>query len=141
MPNHFHLLVKQNENKDSLKEFMQSLLTRYSMYFNKKYERVGSLFQGKYKAIIVMDEMYLLHLSRYIHINPYEFTNDLVNAYSSYGEYLGTRHSNWIDPSLILAYFENKKFLPEFKKVITYKSFVENYTKRNKKDLENITLE
>ncbi len=141
MPNHFHFLTKQNENRSSLKEFMHSLLLRYSMYFNKKYDRVGTLFQGKYKAIIVMDEVYLLHLSRYIHINPSEITGDLINAYSSYAEYLGVRNTSWINPNLILSYFENQKFLPEFKKAVTYKGFVKNYLKDNPEGLENLTLE
>jgi putative transposase len=141
MPNHFHLLIKQGNDKNVLKEFMQSLLTRYSMYFNKKYERIGSLFQGKYKAIIVMDEIYILHLSRYIHLNPYEYTKNLVEAYSSYGEYLGLRKTSWVNPNLILAYFENKKFLPEFKKTVSYKNFVEDYLKDATEILGNVTLE
>jgi len=141
MPNHFHFILKQNDDKNTLKEFMRSLLTRYSVYFNKKYERVGSLFQGKYKAIIVMDEVYLLHLSRYIHINPYEITKDLVNAYSSYAEYLGIRHTDWIKPKLILSYFTNQKTIPEFTAINTYKSFVENYLKDNSNILEGLRLE
>lgn len=141
MPNHFHFVIKQKDDKDSLKEFMQSLFTRYSMYFNKKYSRVGSLFQGKYKAIIVMDETYLLHLSRYIHINPYEITNSLINWYSSYAEYLGIKHTPWIKTNLILNYFDNNKLLPEFKKVNTYQEFIENYIKDSKEFISDIILE
>src|SRR3989344_8907196 len=68
MPNHFHLLIKQNDQK-VIEHFMRSLATRYSMYFNKKYKRVGKLFQGHYKAVLVSDDRQLLHLSRYIHLN------------------------------------------------------------------------
>ncbi len=52
MPNHFHLLIKQSE-ESSIDIFMNSLTTRYSMYFNKRYKRVGHLFQGTYKAVLV----------------------------------------------------------------------------------------
>jgi len=141
MPNHFHFLIKQNNHINSLKEFMHSLLLRYSMYFNKRYERVGSLFQGKYKAIIVMDETYVLHLSRYIHINPAEYTKNLLTAYSSYPEYVGVRNTDWVKPKLVLSYFNNQKFVPEFKKTSTYKKFVEDYLKDNSLVLENLTLE
>ena len=141
MPNHFHLLIKQAHNKNSIKEFVQSVLTRYSMYFNKRYTRVGSLFQGKYKAIIVMDENYILHLSRYIHLNPATYTKNLISAYSSYAEYLGVRKTSWIKTDVILSYFENQKSLPDFKKVNTYKNFVENYLKTHNEILEELKLE
>src|SRR3989304_8979592 len=64
MPNHFHLLLHQ-KTSDSLEGFVRSLCTRYSMYFNKKYQRTGSLFQGPYKLALIKDETRLLHLPRY----------------------------------------------------------------------------
>src|SRR3989344_4849793 len=66
MPNHFHFLVHQKEY-DSIDKFMNSLATRYSIYFNKKYKRVGSLCQGVYKAVLVETDAQLLELTRYIH--------------------------------------------------------------------------
>ena len=69
IPNHFHLLIKQNP-VNGINRFMQSLCTKYSMYFNKKHKRIGKLFQGHYKAVLVKTEEQLLHLSRYIHLNP-----------------------------------------------------------------------
>ncbi|MCL5019036.1 MAG: transposase [Patescibacteria group bacterium] len=66
MPNHFHFFIKQ-KNPNSIDKFMNSLCTRYTMYFNKKYKRVGSLYQGVYKAVLVSSEEQFLHLSRYIH--------------------------------------------------------------------------
>jgi putative transposase len=125
MPNHFHLIIRQNQ-KSSMKEFMQSLLTRYSMYFNKRHNRVGGLFQGAYKAVLVDNENYLLHLSRYIHLNPSEFSNNLVNAYSSYGDYLRLRKTSWVDTDLILSFFNQAK-LPYLNKKNSYKDFVEKY--------------
>jgi putative transposase len=141
MPNHFHLMLRQNDNKYALRDFLHSLLLRYSMYFNKKYNRVGKLFQDRYKAIIVMDEKYLLHLSRYIHINPYEYTKDLVNAYSSYAEYIGLRHTTWINTSILLYYFENNKHSPEFQRAGNYKEFIEDYLKDNQDILGDLILE
>jgi len=141
MPNHFHFLIKQNDDVNSLKDFMQSIIARYATYFNKKYDRVGSLFQGKYKAIIVMDEYYILHLSRYIHINPSEYAKNLVNTYSSYAEYLGIRHTPWVKPELVLSYFNNQKLSLDFNGSNTYKSFVEEYLKDPKDILLDITLE
>ncbi len=63
MPNHFHLLVHQ-KTKDATTKLMRQVLTSYSMYFNKRYERLGSLFEGIFKACLVENDEYLLHLSR-----------------------------------------------------------------------------
>ncbi|OGM05243.1 hypothetical protein A2715_04795 [Candidatus Woesebacteria bacterium RIFCSPHIGHO2_01_FULL_39_32] len=139
MPNHFHLLLKQVDDI-SLQNFMQAIVTRFSIYFNKRYDRVGSLFQGRYKAVLILEDNYLLHLSRYIHLNPSEYTDNLVDAYSSYGEYLGLRKTKWVKPDFILNFF-NKEVAPEFKKVISYKDFVENYKKDSSEILGYLTLE
>lgn len=69
MPNHFHLLLRQKREGGIIK-FMQKIGTGYSMYFNKKYERVGGLFQGRFKAAIVKEEAHFIHLPFYIHSNP-----------------------------------------------------------------------
>lgn len=139
MPNHFHLLIKQNK-KEVMKNFMQSLATRYSMYFNKKYDRVGSLFQGNYKAVLITKDQYLLHLSRYIHLNPSQYTSNLLEAYSSYAEYLGKRKTKWINTNPILAFFSQSK-IQELKKNNSYKDFVEKHKKDNSESLENFILE
>lgn len=69
IPNHYHLLLEQ-KTIDGMTKLLRRLCTSYSMYFNKKYDRVGSLFQGTYKAALIDRDEYLLHLSRYIHLNP-----------------------------------------------------------------------
>jgi len=71
MNNHFHLMVKQS-TKEATTDFMRALIDSYVRYFNEKYERVGSLFQGRFKAVLIDSEPYLLHLTRYIHLNPIE---------------------------------------------------------------------
>ncbi|MCR4279238.1 MAG: transposase, partial [Candidatus Zambryskibacteria bacterium] len=69
MPNHFHLLLREcGEGGISL--FMQKLSTAYTMYFNKKYERTGALFQGRFKAEHLYNDNYLKYIFSYIHLNP-----------------------------------------------------------------------
>lgn len=69
MPNHFHLIVKQNQEK-GISAFIANITNSYTKYFNTKHRRPGSLFQGPFKAVRVETDEQLLHLSRYIHINP-----------------------------------------------------------------------
>ena len=69
MPNHFHLLIKELVDGGLIK-FLSKLLTSYSMYFNKKYDRVGPLFQSRFKAEHVDWDVYLKYLYAYIHLNP-----------------------------------------------------------------------
>jgi len=68
LPNHFHLVLKQ-ESKDGISKFMQKLGTSYTMYFNTKYKRSGSLFQGKFKANLIDGDFGLPILSVYINLN------------------------------------------------------------------------
>ena len=69
MPNHFHILVKE-KIENGVSAFMKKLSTAYSMYFNKKYNRTGSLFEGSFKATHAIDDEYLKYLFSYIHLNP-----------------------------------------------------------------------
>lgn len=69
MPNHFHILLKQISERGTSK-FMKKIADSYTRYFNTKYERVGPLFQGAFKVVHVANDEQLLHLSRYIHLNP-----------------------------------------------------------------------
>ncbi len=139
MPNHFHLLIHQKTAR-SIDKFMKSLLTRYVIYFNKRNSRTGPLFQGIYKAILVQEEPYLLHLSRYIHLNPSEYTLPLTSAYSSYANYLGLQNTPWIKTDLILSFF-NQATLPLPKNITTYQQFVEEYQMESQSFLDELTLE
>jgi putative transposase len=69
MPNHFHLLVRERV-EGGISRFMQKLSTGYTMYFNKRYDRSGTLFQGKFKATRADTDRYLAYLISYIHLNP-----------------------------------------------------------------------
>jgi len=73
MPNHFHFLVQQIEDGEASK-FMQRLGTGYTLYFNKRHKGNGVLFHGVFKAKHVSTNAYLLHLSRYIHLNVLSLT-------------------------------------------------------------------
>lgn len=142
MPNHFHLLIKQY-TKDAVTKLLRRVLASYVMYFNKKYDRDGGLFQGKPRAVLVKDEGYLLHLTRYIHLNPLEL--DKVEKaedykYSSYKDYLGLQNRGWTKPKEILSFFKTKRasFLKDF---LSYQGFVENYMKDSKELLGTLVLE
>src|SRR3989344_2988402 len=132
MPDHFHLLLRQKA-RGSLESFIRSLCTRYSIYFNKKYQHTGALFEGPYKSAQVEDEPRLLLLTRYIH---------LVQGHSSYAEYLGTKETSWVKPKVAQSYF-NKVKTDLFKGADSYKDFVEKYELGQKENelLEGITLE
>lgn len=69
MPNHYHLMLR-GLTENGVTEFMRKLGTGYTNYFNTKYERVGPLFQGKFKAALVKDDRHFLYLPYYIHLNP-----------------------------------------------------------------------
>ncbi|MBI2103731.1 transposase [Candidatus Woesebacteria bacterium] len=139
MPNHFHLLIEQL-TKDSMQSFMRSISTRYAAYFNKKYNRVGPLFQGRYQAILVAKDEYLIHVSRYIHLNPFEFEKDITKAYSSYPEYLHMRNTTWVKPDKILAMFTNPTVMG-IKKINNYKDFVEKYKVESSEILGEMVLD
>lgn len=133
MPNHYHLLLRQ-KTISGLTEFIRSLSTSYSMYFNKKYRRVGSLFQGVFKATDIREESYLLWVSRYIHRNPPNFQ---TYTYSSYDDYLGNRKTDWLNTTLLLEFFESKRMSREK----NYQEFVDNTKEKVPADFSLITLE
>lgn len=140
MPNHFHLLIKQKGEND-MTEFIKCLATSYSMYFNDKYKRVGSLFQGRYKAVLVENDDYLLHLSRYIHINPdYKGRTLAEYSWSSYQEYLGIRGTKWVKPEFILNIFSDGTDNEMTGKGV-YKEFVEELGYDSKEIIGGLTLE
>lgn len=85
-PDHFHLLLHQIATW-SVENFIRSLCTRYSKYFNKKYQRTGTLFEGPYKSVQIEDVSHLYLLTRHFHSR---------SKYSSYPEYLHSRKSVWI---------------------------------------------
>lgn len=105
MPNHFHLLIKQTHHR-SIEKFMKSLLTRYVRYYNHRHApRSGNLFEDSYKAVRIISNEQLLHLSRYIHRNPFMPGVPLLDSPqpTSLKNYLGLFHQDWIQPNEILS--------------------------------------
>ena len=139
MPNHFHLLAKQI-TRNGITKLMRAVCTNYVMYFNKKYERVGTLFQGKYRGVMIDNDNYLLHLSRYIHLNPYLGSDPKSYSYSSFSYYLGNRNAAWIKPQEILAFFKEARRIGP-KDFLSYQSFVEDYPEDSAEILGELTLE
>lgn len=125
MPNHFHIFIKQISDM-GMASFMQSLTQRYVMYFNKRYKRVGGLFQSRYKTVRVLDERQFTYITKYIHRNPLDILPKgpgpvglAAYKYSSYGNYLGLFSQSWVNTSDVLSYFLRKN--PRS----NYQSFVE----------------
>lgn len=98
MPNHFHLLFYLRHT-DGIKLLMHDVSTAYSRYYNDKHDRVGPLFQSRYKASAILDESYLLHISRYIHLNPHNWRE---STWSSLSYWLGRQRAKWIHPERLL---------------------------------------
>lgn len=127
MGNHFHLLFYQAEDQRALTEFMRSILTAYTMYFNRKYKRAGPLFQSVYKSSKISSDSYLTHISRYIHLNPRTYK---TYFYSSLSAYLGKQHPVWLQPEKVLTLFKDSDYM----------SFLEDY-EDHKTMLESLKYE
>jgi putative transposase len=132
MPNHFHLLFQQ-KTEIPISDLMLNFTGGYSKCFNKKYGRVGSLFQDQFKATHIEDNTQLLHVSAYIHLNSTFAGLDNkegMYTYSSYGEYLGNISGQNICKKELIA--------SQFVSAVDYKSFVEESgeTIRRNKELQ-----
>lgn len=125
MPNHFHFLLRQSAD-GGVTEFVSKLTNSYTKYFNTKNDRVGPLFQGEFKSVHIVSDGQLLHLSRYIHLNPLigHVCADL-NSYkwSSYHEYIQG------DAKVC----ETKIVLNNFSQKLSYKKFVDDHVEYAKK--------
>lgn len=148
LPNHFHLLLRQTP-ANGIEIFMRSLGTKYVQYFNKRYQRVGPLFQDTYKAVLIESDEQLLHLSRYIHLNPAQedantnrssLQRRLLSGYSSYADYLKKRKTGWVHPQEILNFFKTTQ-RTSLKDILSYQSFVEDYYQSPEEILGSLVLE
>lgn len=113
MQNHWHFLLKQNTD-NGITKFISQFSNSYTKYFNTKHSRVGHLFQGVFKSVEIESEEQLLHVSRYIHLNPYVsglVTKDQLKNYpwSSYPDFLGGS-SDLVNVSLVTSRFKSNKF-------------------------------
>ncbi|MEK7603695.1 MAG: transposase [Patescibacteria group bacterium] len=148
MPNHYHILLAPRV-ENGIPQFMQKVNMGYSKYFNQKYERVGTLFQGRYKSVPVIANTHFLHLPFYIHFNPLDLShpewreNKILNPkmaleflktyrWSSHLDYLGIKNF----PSVLNI----KPLMEIFGSSADYQKLVENYLKDIQID-EGVVLE
>ncbi len=120
MPNHYHLIVKTNDNY-VLEKAMQRISNSYTKAVNKSLNRVGHLFQGRYKSKHILDNNYLVHLSRYIHLNP--IRKNLVKKpeeweFSSYMDYVSLRNNDSLKMNIVRE---------QFKTIGDYIQFIKDY--------------
>jgi len=116
--NHYHFILKQVTD-GGISEFMKRLGGGYAWYFNNKYKRSGSLFQGVFKSVYINTNEQLLHTSAYVNLNNHVHqlggeTAKLVN--SSWGEYTNGENGNFCNKDIILG---------QFKEAVEYKKFAE----------------
>ncbi len=106
MTNHIHLVIQVGEIP--LSRIIQNLSFRYTRYINGNLGRIGHLFQGRYKALVIDADSYLLDLVRYVHLNPVRASlTDQPHLYlwSSHGCYLGERNISWLTTDFVLGQF------------------------------------
>lgn len=118
MPNHFHFLLKQKVN-GGISKFVSQFSNSYTRYFNTRRKRIGPLFQGIFKAVRIENDEQLVHVSRYIHLNPVvSFVikeKDLdVHPWSSLPEFLGNQGRGICDKRIVLDLFSSKEKYREF---------------------------
>lgn len=138
MPNHFHFLLQQNVDK-GISTFISNITNAYTKYFNTKHERTGPLFEGVFKAIHIESDEQLVHVARYIHLNPVAsniISNQELENYkwSSYLEYLSLSSEEISQKELILSMF---------KSIERYRAFVNDQIDYAKKldAIKHLTLE
>lgn len=119
MPNHYHFLVKQTDDF-GITQFMHQLNTSYTKFINLNTKRTGRLFEYTFKAKLIETDETLLHVSRYIHLNPLlgKIVDDLdLYPWSSYSIYTGLRNNVFLNTEEILSHY----------KTSSYKDFVLNH--------------
>ncbi|MCF6155784.1 MAG: hypothetical protein E3K36_11155 [Candidatus Brocadia sp.] len=123
MSNHYHVLVETPQA--NLSRAIQWLNVCYSVYFNRRHRRRGHLFQGRFKAILIDANEYLVLLSRYIHLNPVRakmVKHPMEYPWSSYPAFAGKRRKpDWLNTETVLSYFGKEKK----EAVVSHRSYVE----------------
>lgn len=129
MTNHLHLLIKENVDKGT-STYMQRLLNGYAKYFNMRYNRSGPLFTSRFKNVLVDDDEQLLHVSRYIHLNPYvaHMIDDPFDyPWSSLRTYVAKRDQSICHRSLIRSMMGSGEYREFIKDEADYERSLEDY--------------
>lgn len=139
MPNHFHFLLKP-VRLDGITLFIADISNSHTRYFNVKNQRIGSLFQGTYKAKEVSNISSLLQVSRYIHLNPQDPQDLGVKLedypFSSYKEWLNPQEPALIDQEEVNFYLDSLRDIP------SYRDFVEAGLKQDPRlGIEDLVLD
>lgn len=121
MPNHFHFLIREIED-NGISSFMSNLQNSYAKYFNTKNDRTGALFQQMFKSVLIETEEQLIHVARYIHLNP--LTSYILKdidqltdyPWSSFREYLGNSDQEIVNKNFILDLFPSIQSFIDFTK-------------------------
>ncbi len=141
-PNHYHFVLKQIAER-GIEKIMHKMGTGHTMFFNNKYERSGSLFQGRFKAIHIDSNEYLLHVSAYVNLNDRAHqlggeTPKLVRSRSSWGEYTDAKTNGICEKEIVLGQFRNRDEYKEFA-LSSLESIIQR--KEELKDLRMFLLE
>ena len=114
MPNHFHFLFYLKE-RQGIERLMRSVMTAYSGYFNRKYLRVGGLFQNHFLAARITSDSYLWQVSRYIHLNPADIGEDsFAYRYSSLRYFSGHASASWLSETRLVESEQERQRYLEF---------------------------
>lgn len=118
MPNHFHLLLKQ-KLENGIPKFLSDFSNSYTRYFNTRHKRIGPLFQGIFKAVRIETDEQLIHVSRYIHLNPVAslvIKEEGLDTFpwSSFPEYLNSKIEGICNQKIILDFFSSRKNYRKF---------------------------
>ena len=150
MPNHFHLLLRQRM-EGGITKFMRKLGIGYANYFNQKYERTGTLFQGRYKAVLVNREVHFIHLPYYIHFNPLDLImpewrmgkiKNYKKAVKFLESYRWSSHLDYIGKKNFPSVTQREFLLKIFGGVENYRKVVKNWLKEiDLVEIKRLTLE
>lgn len=110
MSNHFHILLYQVE-QGAMSRLMRAIMTSYGCYYNKKYKSSGPIFESRYKASLITNDEYLMHISRYIHLNPGDWQ---AYPYSSIHAYFGVGRPEWLSPEKVIDLFGSTPVYADF---------------------------
>jgi len=138
MPNHYHFLIKQLQD-NGIEDFISNLQNSFAKFYNKKYDRKGSLFCHSFERVRIETEEQFIHVSRYIHLNP--VTSCIIKLeeldnylFTSFPAYLGKRLFSFINTEIILNHFKTNQ---------RYKEFVYNQSDYQKKlrEIKHLLIE